>query len=165
MPNSSCHFLKHKSVFLQTLHQSSVSLNITALYFFSSNIIYFVKSSSSKSNFLKFLSTRVKSQFLRFLSAQVKNLYIPRVNFELTSQFVFKFCITLQCYERKLLCAILAQTLYTLVKRSPLKCKFLRLLSDRVKTSLCQFWNDKPIPLQFFHHSSVSLHINSSGTF
>ena len=41
MPNSSCHFWKHKSVFLQILHQSSVPSNITPLYFFSSNIIYF----------------------------------------------------------------------------------------------------------------------------
>ena len=39
-PNSSCHFWKHKSVFLQILHQSSVRSNITPLYFFSSNMIY-----------------------------------------------------------------------------------------------------------------------------
>ena len=41
LPNSSCHFWKHKSVFLQFLHQYSVSSNVTPLYFFSSNIIYF----------------------------------------------------------------------------------------------------------------------------
>ena len=38
--NSSCHFRKCKSVFLQILHQSSLQSNITPLYFFSSNIIY-----------------------------------------------------------------------------------------------------------------------------
>ena len=43
LPNSSCHFGKHKSIFLQILHQSSVPSNITPLYFFSSNIIYFVQ--------------------------------------------------------------------------------------------------------------------------
>ena len=41
--NSSCHFWKHKSVFLQMLHQYSVPSNKTPLYFFSSNIIYFVQ--------------------------------------------------------------------------------------------------------------------------
>ena len=42
-PNSLCHFWKQKSVFLQILHQYSVLPNITPLYFFRSNIIYFVQ--------------------------------------------------------------------------------------------------------------------------
>ena len=41
LPNSSCYFSNHKSVVLQILHHSSVSWNITPLYFVSSNIIYF----------------------------------------------------------------------------------------------------------------------------
>ena len=41
LPNSSCHFPNHKSVFLQILHHPSVSWKITPLYFSSSNIIYF----------------------------------------------------------------------------------------------------------------------------
>ena len=41
LPNSSYHFPNHKSLFLQTLHHSLVSWNITPLYFFSSNIMYF----------------------------------------------------------------------------------------------------------------------------
>ena len=41
LPNSSCHFPNHKSVFLQILHHLSVSWKITPLYFFGSNIIYF----------------------------------------------------------------------------------------------------------------------------
>ena len=41
MPNSSCHFPNHKSVFLEILHHSSVSWKITPLYFFRSNVIYF----------------------------------------------------------------------------------------------------------------------------
>ena len=31
------------------------------------------------------------------------------------------------------------------------------LSSQNSSNSLCQFWNDKSIPLQIFHHSSVSL--------
>ena len=37
-PNLWCHFLNHKSLFLQILHHSSVSWKIFPLYFFSSNI-------------------------------------------------------------------------------------------------------------------------------
>ena len=40
LPYSSCHFLNHKSVFLQILHHPSVSWKIT-LYFFRSNIQWF----------------------------------------------------------------------------------------------------------------------------
>ena len=43
LPNSSCHFPNHKSVFLQILHHSSVSWKITPLYFFRSNVIYFAQ--------------------------------------------------------------------------------------------------------------------------
>ena len=37
----SCHFWNSKSVFLQILHHSSVTWDITPLYFFSWNFIYF----------------------------------------------------------------------------------------------------------------------------
>ena len=46
----------------------------------------------------------VKCKFLGFLSAQVKIRQIPHVNFELKSQFFFKFCIILHCHDRKLPC-------------------------------------------------------------
>ena len=74
---SSCHFWKGKSVFLQILHQYSVPSNITPLYFFSSNIIYFGQ----------------KRKFSRSSNAQVKISQILHVNFELTSQFFFNLCI------------------------------------------------------------------------
>ena len=41
MPNSLCNFWKHRPVFLQTLHQSSMPSNITPLFLFCSNILYF----------------------------------------------------------------------------------------------------------------------------
>ena len=45
---NSFRFWNNKSVFLQILHQSSVSWDITPLYFFSWNFIYFQKRSLSK---------------------------------------------------------------------------------------------------------------------
>ena len=41
LPDSSCHFWKQESLFLQILYQSSVLSHIPSLYFFGSNIIYF----------------------------------------------------------------------------------------------------------------------------
>ena len=108
---SSCHFWKHKSVILQIFSKYSVPLNITPLYFFSSSIIYFGQ----------------KRKFSRSLSAQVKIPQIPHVNFELTGQFLFNFCIIS----------------YTLVKSSSLsvnfwdfqvlKSKFLKFLMSILK--------------------------------
>ena len=48
LSNSSCHSPNHKSVFLQILHDSSVSWTITSLYFFRSNVIYFAQKGSIK---------------------------------------------------------------------------------------------------------------------
>ena len=66
----------------------------------------------------------------------LKFCQIPHVILESTNQFFFKFCISLQCHQTKLLYTFLAQTLYTLFKRNLLKCKFLRLLRGLVK--ICQ---------------------------
>ena len=41
LPNSSCHFPNHKSIFLRILNHSSVPWKIIPLYFFSSKIIFF----------------------------------------------------------------------------------------------------------------------------
>ena len=48
-----------------------------------------------KSNLLK------KCKFLEFSSVRVKVCQIPHVNFELTSQFLFKFGIILDCHDTK----------------------------------------------------------------
>ena len=63
----------------------------------------------------------LNGKFLRLSSAQVKICQIHYANFETTSQFLSKFFIPLQFYERWLLCIFLAQTLYTLLKRTLLK--------------------------------------------
>ena len=44
-------------------------------------------------------SSPIKSKFLRFSSVQVKICQIPHVSFELTSQFLFKFCI-IHCHDK-----------------------------------------------------------------
>ena len=48
LPNSSCHFPNHKSVFLQILYHFSVLCKITPLYSFRSNVIYFAQNEPVK---------------------------------------------------------------------------------------------------------------------
>ena len=74
--------------------------------------------------------------FSTFKRALVKICQIPHVIFESTNYFSFKLCINIQCRQKGLLCAFLAQKCYTLVKRSSLKCKFLMFLNALMK--ICQ---------------------------
>ena len=60
LSNSSCHFPKQKSVFLQILRGSSVSWKITPLYFFGANVIYLHKRDQWKRKFLRLLSAWIK---------------------------------------------------------------------------------------------------------
>ena len=124
LPNSSCHFPSNKSVFLQILHHSSMSWEITPLYFLAQTIYTLLKRSP------------LKWKFLRLSSAQVKICQIPYATFETTSRFLSKFYIPLQFYKRLFLCTFLAWTICTLLKRSPLKRKCLKLSSAQVK--ICQ---------------------------
>ena len=74
LPNSSCHFPNHKSVFLQILHGSSVSWNITPLYFFRSNVGYILctKGTNQSANVVDFLVLGAKfTKFLSFLKQKV----------------------------------------------------------------------------------------------
>ena len=87
LPNSSCHFSKHKSVFLQILRHSSVSWKMTSLYCFSSNIIYFGHEEP------------IKTQFLWTYECSGQIRQIPHVSFKKTSQFIFNFCIILHCHS------------------------------------------------------------------
>ena len=72
---------------------------------------------------------------MRFLSTQLKICQIVYFNYKTTSPFLLKLCISLQFHGRLFPCSFLAQTIYTLLNRSPLKWKFLRLSSARVKFS------------------------------
>ena len=112
LSNSLCQFWNNNSIPLQILYPSSVSWKIIPLYFFSSNNIYLLK------------RRPLKYFFFRLSSARVKFCQIPYANFEMMSRYLSKFFIPLQFHEGLLLCTFLAQTIYTLLKRSTLKWKF-----------------------------------------
>ena len=114
---SSYHFWKYKPVFFHILHQSSVLPNTTRLHLFSSSITY-----SGQEEL-------IKVQFFECSSSKSV--------LKTTSPFLSKFSITRHCQERLFLCTFLAQPIYTLLKKSPLKWNFLRLSSAQVK--ICRF--------------------------
>ena len=63
-------------------------------------------------------------------------------HFSYNQSIFFKYCITLQCHDTLLLCNFLAQILYTLAKRSLLKCKFwnFQVLSQKFSKFLKSFF-------------------------
>ena len=120
LSNFSCQFRNEKLIPFQILHHYSMLRHATPLQTLSSYIFFFE------------LKHTIKLSIYRLSSALVKFCQITHGILQTTSQFFFKYCIILQCHEKKLFCTFLVQTLNTLCKRSPLKFKFLRFLSALV---------------------------------
>ena len=119
--NSSCHFPNHESVFLQILHDSSVSWNITSLYFFRSKFVYFAQKRQIKVQiFLDFLV--IRSEFTKFLS-----FLKQKISF--SSNFTPLFGI-MRHFSPKL---FLAEILYTFSKSSLSKYKFGEISPEQSK--------------------------------
>ena len=146
LSNSLCQFWNNKSIPLQILYLSPVSWKIIPLYFSSSKNIYFAQKEPTKMTIFEIFECL--DQILSNSSCQFWN----------EDSIPLKFCIPLQFHERLLLCTFLAKTIYTLLIRSPLKWKSLRLSSARVKIcqipyanfeTACRFLSKFCIPLQF----------------
>ena len=105
----------------------------------------------------------MKVPILTLSSALVKICQIPKVIFQTTYQFFFKFSISPQYPERWLLRIVLGQTLYTLVTRSPLKDKFVQLLSARVKFAkfFLSISKRQVNSSSIFYHFSLSQHVTA----
>ena len=119
----------------------------------------------------------LKWKILKLSSAQIKIFQIPYVSFETTSRLLLpnsnsnvKFLLPiLKLIPLQILhpfsvswtislCTFLAQTIYTLLKRNPLKWKFLRLSNCSGKNSSissCHLWNGKTVPLQALRNFSL----------
>ena len=147
MSNSLCQFWNDKSIPLQILYPSSVSWKITLLYFFSSNNIYFVQKEPIKVKIFDWDFRVLISKFVKFLMPILKQV-------SSSPNFVSLFSLM----KDNSSVFFLAETIHTLLKRSLLKWKFLRLSSAQVK--ICQipyanfettsrFLSKFCIPLQF----------------
>ena len=84
LPNSSCYFPNHKSVFPQILHDVSVSWKITPLNIFRSNILYFAQGT----NFLRLPNAQIKiTELLPFWNNKYLLFSVMRHNFSVLINF------------------------------------------------------------------------------
>ena len=145
MPNFSCLFSNHWSVFLQNLHNSSVSWKVSPLYFCSSNNIYFGQKEPIK-----------KNKFLDFLSAWVKFCEV-HVSFK-TSQFLFNLCIILHFHDTYN-CTVNLKLIHFLLwtKASYQSSNFdtFECSGENLQNSSCHFPSNKSVFLQILHYSSM----------
>ena len=125
LSNFLCQFWNDKLIPPQVLYPSSVSWKTIPLYFLAQTIYTLLKRSPLKWKCLRL--------------SRVKFRQIPDANFETTSRFLSKFCISPQSHERLFHCTFfLAKTIHSLLIRSPLNWKSLRLSSPQVK--ICQIY-------------------------
>ena len=95
LPNFSCHFPNHKSVFLQNLHNSSMSWKINFLYFCSSNNIYLAQKESINVKIFETFecsgqnSSNSFSQFWKYKSIPLQILYPSSVPWKIISLYFF----------------------------------------------------------------------------
>ena len=127
LPNSPCHFWKHKSVFLQILHDSSVSWKITPLYFFRSNVIYFAQKKPTKVEVLRILSAQAKfTKFLSFLKQKIS--------------FSTNFALIFSDMRHNSSMLFLAGILYTFNQRNLSKYKFGEIWREQSKVWDFALW-------------------------
>ena len=147
MQSSSCQFWNNKLIPLQTLYPSSVSWKITPLYFLSSNYIYFAQKEPVK---VKFFDTfecsgqNLSNSFCQFWndkSIPLQILYPFSVSWKIAPLYFLSWN-NIYFAQKELIKVNLFDTF---------ECS-----GQNFSNSLCQFWNEKSIPLQILHPSWIS---------
>ena len=155
LPNSSCHFPNHKSVFLQILHHSSVSWKITPLYFFSSNIIYFGQKQPIKVQIFEIFECSGENlpnsscHFPNHKPVFLQILHDSSVSWKITPLYFFR-----------------SNVIY-FAQKEPIKVQILESFEWSVQNSpnSSHFWDNKSVFLQILYHFSVSWDISSLYSF
>ena len=156
LSNSLCQFWNDKSIPLQILYPSSVSWKITPRYSFSSNNIYFAQKELIKMTIFETFkcSSQILSnslcQFWNDKSIPLQILYPSSVSWKITPRYSFS-SNNIYFAQKELIKMTIFETF---------KCS-----SQILSNSLCQFWNDKSIPLQILYPSSVSWKITPRYSF
>ena len=99
----------------------------------------------------------IKVSILRLSSALGKICQIPYVIFQTTSQFLRHSSVSW-----KITCLYFFSSNIYFGQKDLIKVQIFETSEcsgQNLSNSLCQSWNDKSIPLQIFHHSSVSSQI------
>ena len=147
LPNSSCHFPNHKSVFFQILHHSLMSWMITPLYFFGSNIIYFGQKEPIKVQIfetfecLGWNSAGSSSQSWNSKSVPLRNFASFFIVMTQNSSVNFKLIHFLLWIKGS--------------HQSP-NFETFKCPGENLPNSSCHFPNHKSVFLQISHHCSVS---------
>ena len=184
LANSSCHSWKHKSVFFQVFHQSSVPSNITPLYFFSSNNIYFDQKELIKVKIFRLSSAQVKicqipyCQFWNDKLIPYQILYHSSVSWKITPLWVFeskffRFLMSILKWQVNSP-SNFASFFIFMTHNSSADFKIILFLlwikgshhypnfetlnssGENLPYSSCHFPNHRSVFLQILHHSSVS---------
>ena len=147
LSNSLCQFWNDKLIPLQILYSSSVSWKITPIYFFSLNSIYFTQRKPiKKRNFEPFEC--LGQNLSNFLCQFWNDKLIPL-------QIVYPSSAS---WNITPLCFFSSNNIY-FAQKELIKVKIFETFEcsgQNLSNSLCQFWNDKSIPLQILYPSSVS---------
>ena len=152
LSNSLCQFWNDKSIPLQILYPSSVSWKIIPLYFFSSNNIYFAQKEPIKVKIFETFECSGQNlsnslcQFRNDESIPLQILYPSSVPWRITPPYFF------------------SSNNIHFVQKEPIKVKFFETFKcsgENLSNSLCQFWNDKSIPLQILYLCLVLWKITS----
>ena len=146
LPDSSCHFWQQISAFLQILHQPSVPSNITSLYLFSSNIIYFGQKQLIKVRIFEIFKClgqnllNSSSQFWSYESILQQILHHSPVSWRITPLYFFR------------------SNIIYFARKGPNKFEILETFECLDQNS-CHFLSNKLVFLQILRHSSVSWNI------
>ena len=150
LSNSLCQFWNDESIPLQILHPSSASWKIIPLYFLNSNNIHFAHKEPIQVKIFETFEGSGQNlwnslcQFLNDKSIPIQILHPPSVSWKITPLYFYS-----------------SNNIY-FPQKEHIKMKIFETFKcsgQNSSNSLCQFWNDKSIPFQIFHHSSLSWYI------
>ena len=147
LSNFLCQFWNDESIPLQILYPPSVSWKITPLYFFNSNRIYFAHKEPIKVKIFVIFESSGQNlpnslcQFLNDKSIPLQILYTSSASWKIIPLYFFN-----------------SNNIY-FAHKEPIKVKIFETFKSsgqNLPNSLCQFLNDKLIPLQILYPPSVS---------
>ena len=147
LSNSLWQIWNDESIPVQILYLSLVSWNIIPLYFFSSKNIYFAQKEPIKMRMFEIFKCSGQTlsnslyQFWDDESILFQILYPSLVSWKIIPMYFFS-----------------SRNIY-FAQKEPIKMKILEILEcsgQILSNSLCQFWNDKLLPLQILYLSPVS---------
>ena len=129
------------------MHQSTVPSNITPLYFFSSNIIYFGQRQPSKVQIFEILWV-LESKFVKFL--------MSILNWQVNSSSIFASFFIAMTHNSSVNFKLIHFLLWTKGSHQCLNFDTFECAGENLLNSSCHFPNHKLVFLQTLHHSLMS---------